>query len=416
MGRTIFERAIWPRIQETARLYPVTLVTGARQVGKSFLVSRFKDIGYDYRSLDMISERMEAEAAPENYVARLRPKVVLDEIQKAPSLFEAIAGKVNEARLKDPSSAQGLFILTGSQSFRLMKGVKESLAGRVGIIEMEGLSRSEILGRETIPLVEDGLPSLLGPERATTPLGEGWIAKGSFPEPWSIEMDQRQLDDYYENYISTVVLRDIPEYLRTRNADLFLRFLKDMARRCGQELNTTQVASDISISPNTASSWLEALEAVGMIYLLPPLPGTKIGSAVSSRKKLYFKDTGLALALSGTRRDMPRDPSVKGPYFENYVVGEVRKGFLNAGISLSAFHYVREKGGAELDLAIVSGNRLIPVEIKSTSRLEASLAYLEKKKMPRLPGWETRPLVLISNLDHPVSLSDGSKILPAASL
>ena len=416
MGRTSFERAIWPRIQETARLYPVTLVTGARQVGKSFLVSRFKSIGYDYRSFDRISERMEAEEGPESYVARLHPKVVLDEIQKAPSLFEAIAGKVNEARLRDPSSAQGFFILTGSQSFRLMKGVKESLAGRVGIIEMEGLSRSEILGRETIPLDKDGLAPLLSFERATGSLGMEWIAKGSFPEPWSMGMGERQRDEYYENYISTVVLRDIPEYLRMRNADLFLRFLKDMGRRCGQELNMAQVASDISISPNTVSSWVEALEAIGMIFLLPPLPGPKVGSAVSSRKKLYFKDTGLALALSGVRRDIPDDPSVQGPYFENYVVGEVRKGFLNAGISLSSLHYVRERGGAELDLAIASGNRLLPVEIKSTSSLEASLAYLAKKRMPRLQGWDVQPLVLISDLDHPVSLSDGRKILPASSL
>jgi predicted AAA+ superfamily ATPase len=291
------------------------------------------------------------------------PPVFIDEVQRAPSLFVVMKMIIDEKKEK------GLFFLSGSQQFRMMKNVNESLAGRIGILTLLGLSIREMSGtsfdRPFIPTDE------YFSERSKTyrPVDHDhlwrFIQKGSLPELFVEEKMDWQM--FYSSYVSTYIKRDVRELINIEDELKFTRFMIVLAGRTGTMLNLSSVAGDVGISVPTADRWLSVLRASNIIYLLQPYHNNITGRAIKT-PKLYFLDTGLAAYL--TRWNMPevlREGAMAGAFFETFVISEILKSYYNVGITDPSLYYYRDKEGNEIDLLIEENGILHPIEIKKSS-------------------------------------------------
>lgn len=359
-------RTVERTISEISRHFKVLLLTGARQVGKS-TVLRHCDPEREYVSLDDMVERDQALHDPLLFLERHKPPVIIDEIQYAPKLLSYIKMAV------DASEACGGYWLTGSQQFKLMQGVSESLAGRVGIVQLFGLSLSEIAGK---PLQGPFFPQDdYEKQRREAPRytsGEifGKIWRGCLPQA---VVDREVTRDFlYGSYLTTYIERDVRNLARVDDLMKFYTFIRAVAFRTGQVLRYSELARDAGISEPTAKSWMSVLVASNIVYLLEPYYAN-FGKRLTRMPKIYFLDLGLcAYLLRMQSPEMIRDGSMAGAFFESFVVGELIKSYEHNGLRpyLSWYRDVRQQ---EIDLIIEEGGTLYPIEIKVTAGPNAKM-------------------------------------------
>ncbi len=365
----MIERTLEQTIREVTAHFPVLLVTGPRQVGKTTLLQMCAETERGYVSLDDLDARELARTDPALFLQRYPPPVVIDEVQYAPALFSAI--KVAADRERQP----GMFWLTGSQKFHLMAGITESLAGRVAIIDMLGLSRAEAADAATTqrPFLP-GAPWLQHARRHAGPpksllevYGDIW--RGSYPQLVADPGISRDL--FYASYVQTYIQRDVRDILKVSDITTFTRFLRAVAARTGQLLNYSDIGRDVDIDHKTAKAWISVLETCGLVYLLPPYH-SNVSKRLLKTPKIYFLDTGLCSYL--TRWPSPEAleaGAMSGAILETYVFAEILKSYWHNGTS-AYFYYYRDTDQREIDLVIEQGNTLHPVEIKKTATPSAA--------------------------------------------
>lgn len=378
-------RSLETVVRQVTKEYPVVLVTGPRQVGKTTMLQKLME-GTDrgYVSLDDLSERSIAKNDPELFLQLHKPPVLIDEVQYAPELFTYIKIHV------DKCHEAGAFWLTGSQIFKLMKGVQESLAGRVAVLSMTSLSQAEISAGRMEPFTVD-LQALSEREKErketdTRGIFER-IYKGSMPAIVSGVNSNNQI--FYSSYLSTYIERDVRELSEAIDSLKFLRFMTAVAARCGQMLNVAEIARDADINQKQAKDWLLILETLGIIFYLHPYSNNLLKRLVKT-PKLYFYDTGLVCYLTRwSSAETLESGAMNGAILENYVVSEITKTYLNSGKQPFMYYY-RDKDAKEIDVILEHDGVLNPIEIKKTSNpgteLTKVFGLLDKASTPRSKG------------------------------
>ena len=378
-------RSLETVVAQVTKEYPVVLVTGPRQVGKTTMLQKLMEgTARGYVTLDDLNERNLAKTDPEMFLQLHKPPVLIDEVQYAPELFTYIKIHV------DKNHAPGDFWLTGSQAFKLMKGVQESLAGRVAVLSMTSLSQAEIDGAAAQPFtVELGALSDRKAERTPmdTPAIFERIFRGSMPAIVSGQNSNRQI--FYSSYLSTYIERDVRELSDSIDSLKFLRFMTAVAARCSGMLNISDIAQDADISQAPAKAWLQILETLGIIFYLHPYSNNLLKRLVKT-PKLYFYDTGLVSYLTKwSSAEVLESGAMNGAILENFVVSEVAKSYLNCGAEPYMYYY-RDKDAKEIDIVLEHDGILNPVEIKKTSNPGSELtrvfAVLDKGSYKRGNG------------------------------
>ena len=371
------QRALEHRLSQAAYSYKTVLLTGPRQVGKSTLLKKMFP-AYQYISLDDPFLEQQAKDNGGMFLMLNPPPVIIDEVQYAPELFRFIKIKCDE------SEQRGLFFLSGSQQFKLMKNVSETLSGRISIMELNGLSLREI---QHDSFSERFLPTMeyLQERRKTAKAPRNiWklIHHGSYPELQNPEMDWAS---YYADYVKTYIERDVRELSAVQDLDSCKRFVIAAAARTGEVLNYSNIASEIGKDVTTIKNWISILEASGIIYLLEPYANNALKRAIKT-PKLYFRDTGLVCYL--TRWLTPETlayGAMNGHIFETFVISEILKSFSNNGLDYRHFvSYYRGRdklkktlhgeiieAEGEIDLIIEENGILYPVEIKQNASVTA---------------------------------------------
>lgn len=331
-------------LQTLALGYPILAITGPRQSGKTTLArSTFPD--KPYVSLEDLDTRAFATEDPRGFLARLEGGAILDEAQRCPGLFSYLQTRV------DANQRMGEFVLTGSQQFGLLSGITQSLAGRVGLVQLLPFSMAELQAAQlTVP----GLDEVL------------W--RGLYPPLYDRHLEPTQ---WMANYTTTYVERDVRQVIEVQNLSLFQRFLKMCAARCGQLLNMSSMASDCGVTHKTIAAWLSVLEAGYVVFLLQP-HHRNFGKRLVKTPKLYFHDTGLAAYLLGIADAQHLAiHSARGALFENLVISEYLKQRLNQGLAPHLYFW-RNNTGQEVDLLLEEGAQLRPIEIKSSQTFHIS--------------------------------------------
>lgn len=348
-------------INKAAKMFSTVLITGARQVGKTTLLKHMtSDIPYLTLDDPILLQSALEEAG--SFFKTTPPPVIVDEIQYAPNLFSYIKMSA------DDSGKKGQFFLTGSQQFKMMKNVSESLAGRIGIINLLGLSLREIkndtFNEIFVPTEEYFAKRKISVKQVE--YKELWeiIHKGSMPAIYADALDWQM---FYASYTKTYIERDVRELTQVGDELKFIKFMTAIASRTSQMLNLSSVANEVGISAPTADRWLSILISSNIVYLLQPYYNNITKRAVKT-PKLYFLDTGLAAYL--TKWNTPEvleAGAMAGAFFETFVVAEILKSNYNAGVLEPAFYYYRDKDAKEVDILIEQNGTLYPVEIKKTS-------------------------------------------------
>lgn len=354
------KRALESKIKYLSGHFPVVMVCGARQVGKTTLLKKFAESNPDikYVTLDYPRIRQLAREDPELFLQQYSTPVIIDEIQYAPELLPYIKIKADETKEK------GLYFLTGSQMFHMTDKVSESLAGRVGILSMYSMSRAEIEGRESRAFLPSDIRDVTSQDNITDIFSK--ILKGGMPG--IVSDPDMNTEDFYGSYLQTYIERDIRNLVNIQNEGKFLRFISCLAARTGQEVNLDDISKDVEIDRKTADGWLSVLVSSGLVFLLNPYSGNTIKRIVK-RPKMYFMDTGLACYLSMWNNSRALEISaMAGAMFETYVISEIIKGYVNNGIDVrSRLFYYRDNNGKEIDLLILDNGKLYPVEIKKSA-------------------------------------------------
>lgn len=378
-------RSLETIVQQVTKEYPVVLVTGPRQVGKTTMLQKLmENTSRNYVSLDDLNERSLAKNDPELFLQMHKPPVLIDEVQYAPELFTYI--KI----LVDKTHTPGDFWLTGSQIFKLMHGVQESLAGRVAVLSMTSLSQAEMYSGKVEPfsLNPDSLSSRAKErmEADTHGIFER-IFKGSMPAIISGANSNSQI--FYSSYLSTYIERDVKELSESIDSLKFLRFITAVAARCGQMLNVADIALDADINQKQAKDWLGILETLGIIFYLHPYSNNLLKRLVKT-PKLYFYDSGLVCYLTKwSTVETLENGAMNGAILENYVVSEITKTYLNCGKEPFMYYY-RDKDAKEIDLVLEHDGILNPIEIKKTANPGTELikvfSLLDRASTPRETG------------------------------
>lgn len=357
------KRTLESFLKKATAQFPVILVTGPRQVGKTTILQHLSGNNRTYVSLDDPGLAALAKTEPALFLQRFEPPLLIDEIQYAPQLLPFIKLHV------DRHKKMGDFWLTGSQQFQLMQGVSESLAGRVGIIQLLGLSLKERLNFAThddpfLP-TRDLLKKRL---QHSVPLSLKELYKviweGSFPAiDLNPELDR---DLFYSSYVQTYLQRDLRDLSRVGDETVFLKFLRACAARTSQLLNFSDLARDVGISPVTAKHWLSILQTSGIVYLLEPYH-TNITKRLIKSPKLHFLDTGLAAYLTEwTSPETLEAGAMSGNILETFVFTEILKSYWHNGKQAPLYYY-RDKDQKEVDLLIVQNDIVYPIECKKTA-------------------------------------------------
>lgn len=367
---TYIKRLLEKDIIENSKSFPVILICGPRQVGKTTILEKLSNHQINYVSLDDPLERKSAIEDPSLFLETHKAPLIIDEIQYATDLLPYIKMKVDQVRseaFNSNVSSTGLYYLTGSQMFTMMQNVSESLAGRVGIIDMYGLSYSEIIGKEQdffLPTLERCKKREEFPRPDVMEVFET-ILRGSFP---ALYQDKNiSTEKFYNGYLRTYLERDIRNLINIKEETKFLNFMSAVAARTGQELNYDNLARDAEIDNKTAKNWLSFLRTSGLIFLLQPYSNNSTTRAIKS-PKMYFTDTGLACYLAGYSDARTLEKSaINGNIFETYVVMEIVKSFVNDNKDPRLYlNFYRDSNQVEIDLTITMNNIVYPIEIKKT--------------------------------------------------
>ena len=381
LEQVMLERTMRPFVQSVSRTFPVLMLTGMRQVGKSTLLGMIRTRERKYVTLDDLSDREIARSSPALFIQRYQPPVMIDEIQYAPELFPYIKIYV------DTHGENGLFWLTGSQKFQLMKGVRESLAGRVAILDLLGFSCREIEGR---PFTGDPfLPSMDSikniEDKPALNLLELYrrIWLGSFPRLVVQGGENREV--FYRSYLQTYIERDVRDDLGVGNETKFYNFIRAAAVRSGCLLNYADLARDVGIDARTAKAWMDTLQRSGVVKLLEPYYNN-ITKRMVKTPKVYFMDTGLAAYLAHMDTPEALEASyLTGSILETYAFAEIVKSYWHNGREPSIFFF-RDADQKEIDFVIERNGILYPIDVKKTaapSRADAkNFSALGKLKKP----------------------------------
>ena len=358
------ERTIGPVIENVSRSFPVLLLTGMRQIGKSWVMERLGGKNRRYVSLDDLRARSLAKSDPQRFIEENPPPVTIDEVQHAPELFTYI--KI----AADKSKKDGLFWLTGSQKYHLMKGIQESLAGRVAILNMLGFSHKEISKKpkNSVPFLPS--PDLAIRKQSGKPLSSPElfekIWQGSYPRIITRKNKADIRKPFYDSYIQTYIQRDVKDYYNIDNQLDFYNFLVAAAARTGNLLNYSDLARDVHVDLRTAKIWLEILERSGLVCLLYPY-SSNIAKRTIKTPKLYFLDTGLASHLcSWDSAESLRNGAQSGAMLETYVFAEILKSYWHNGENPRIYFY-RDSDQKEIDFVIERNMTLYPIEVKKTA-------------------------------------------------
>jgi predicted AAA+ superfamily ATPase len=343
--------------------FKAILVTGARQVGKTTMLRHLAE-GQErtYVSLDNLAARNLAKTDPVLFFQTYKTPLIIDEVQYAPELFPQIK------LICDESEETGLFWLTGSQRFGMMKNVRESLAGRIGILELFSLSKSEKDGIEFDNELDFSLPCLQARQEKVTKNNVTsvfeHIWRGGMPQVLRADTEQRQ--EYYNSYVSTYLMRDVAELGGITDTLRFSKFLTACAALVSAQINYKTLAEAAGISQPTAKEWLHLLEGLGVVHLLPPYANNAL-KRLTKTPKLYFYDTGLAAHLSlWLTQETLMHGAVSGHFFENFVVAELLKNYAYAG-SKANLTYYRDANANEIDVFVEENNLIHPLEIKKSA-------------------------------------------------
>jgi len=356
-------RTLENTVLNAAQQFPVVLLTGARQVGKTTLLRYLSQGARTYVTLDDPLVLSLAKTDPPLFLQRFAPPVLIDEIQYAPELLPYIK------MAADRAGQGGLFWLTGSQLFHLMQGVSESLAGRVAILHLLGLSRPEALGQGRdaaafLPLPGEVAQRMGERDKLSLPALYRLIWRGALPAIALNEQVDRDL--FYSSYVQTYLQRDVRDLARVGDELAFLRFLRAAAARTGQLLNLADLARDADVAPNTAKNWLSILQTAEIVYLLEPYQ-TNVTQRLIKTPKLYFLDTGLAAYLTEWASPATLEAgAMSGPILETWVVTELLKSYWHNG-RRPPFYFYRDKDLREIDLLLVQDGVVYPLEIKKTA-------------------------------------------------
>lgn len=386
--------------------FKVIMVTGARQVGKSTMLKHLaKDSGRVYVSMDDVELRDLANRDPKLFFQMYRPPVLIDEVQKAPALFEEI--KI----ICDSRDERGLFWLTGSQSKKLLKQAGDSLAGRVCVLKMYSFSAKEIEGRPDDIPDNYSIHSLIK-QSATLPKNNiqdiySRIWEGGMPDV--ISMDQEQRREYWNSYIDAYLMRDAVDDNGIQDTAGFRKFLRACAAFSGQLLNYADLGSTAGVSGTTAKEWMKVLQSMGIVFLLEPFYSNELKRMVKT-PKLYFSDTGLCAFLSSwTSKETLMNGAASGHYLENYVVAEMMR---NAAYTETAMNlnYYRDKNMKEIDLIVEIDGELHPFEIKRS-------ASPEKKTVKAFSVLENTAKTvgdggIVCMVESPLPIDDKNSLIP----
>ena len=357
------KRQVEDTIKKVSEMYPAVIVTGPRQVGKTTILKQlYGDI--KYVTLDNPETLEYARNEGGLFFKTYIPPVVLDEVQYAPELFPYIKLIADETKHKK------LFFMTGSQTFHLMKNVTESLAGRIGIIQMLGLSLREIKERKfSLPFlpVSEYLDES-NKDVKDLSQEELWkiIQRGSMPRLYHDNADDNFWRQFYSDYIKTYIERDVRALTQVGDEIAFLQFMRLLAATTGQLLNYSRIANEIGKSVDTIKNWVSILRTSGVVYLLQPYYHN-FNKRIVKTPKIYFMDTGLVSYLTGWfTSEQLQFGAMSGSIFETFVVSEILKSYYNKGYDDFGFSFYRDKDMNEIDLIIEHNGVLYPIEIKKT--------------------------------------------------
>ena len=402
------QRAISNILKSRVKTSKCTLIVGARQVGKSTLV-RHEFPEYNRTNFDDRLTRLQAKEEPKLFFINNPRPLFIDEVQKEGSIMEEIK------QIVDESEERGQFILSGSQKLELMKDASESLAGRVSVYELCGLSLREIyqigFNKHFVPTDE----YIKEREREQKSYENIWdvIHKGSYPELYDIDRDWQ---DFYSSYVSTYLERDINELIST-DGTTFTKFLTAVAARTGEMLNYANIAGEIGISEPTVKKWISILERTGIIFLLQPYSANALNRAIKT-PKIYFRDTGLACYLTRwLTADALKNSAVAGNMFETFVVSEILKSYSNEGkdYRFQIFYYRGKdrsaSGENEIDLIIEEDGVLYPVEIKMSGNPKASMGATNPV-LDKIPDKKRGMGIILCLIDKKTYLRENLLALP----
>ena len=408
------ERAIEKELSDRFFTSKAVAVTGARQVGKTTVT---RHLFPEIRRINMKDSRLSnaAKEDPFSFLDGFGRPLFIDEVQAAPYLFNDV--KV----ILDELGGKGNYLFSGSQKWELMKGLSESLAGSVSILEMATLSMREIFqvsyNLPFIPTEE----YLREREKKLIKYKDVWqyIHNGFYPELY--DDTPRRWEVFYRDYIATYMERDVYDILKIRDHTTFYRLLVSVAARTGSMLNYSNIADDIGVDSETVKSWIGVLENTGIVYILRPYYNSHLNRAIKT-PKIYFRDTGLAAYLTNwMTKEQLRDGAMNGAFFETFVINEIIKSYINAGKDYSKYLYYyrgkdkKKKGGEsfenEIDFIIEDNDVLYPIEIKKNSAVKSDMAaafpVLDKAiEKRRGPG------TIICTSDYKLKLRENLLALP----
>lgn len=380
-------RQIEPRIKKYASQFPAVLLTGPRQSGKSTTLKKIFGRTHKIISFDDPLLRERALIDPQLFLENLPDRVVFDGIQYALQMLSYLKMNIDRRRQK-----RGIYILTGSQQFSLMKGLTETLAGRVGVLTLLPFNCHEIQTAQSLKQVQRKAESLFIKA----------CLRGSFPE--IVVHPKIDASAWYGSYLTTYLERDIRSIYNIGSLREFQRFMQLLASRCSQILNLSNLANDLGVAVNTVKNWISVLEASQIIYLLSPYY-QNMGKRISRNPKVYFLDCGLVCYLTGlvTKEHLLNGP-MAGALFENYCIQETIKSFFNKGRRPNIF-YLRTHNGLEIDLLIERNLKIYPLEIKLTKSPTVGMANpIERfrkvfSKLKIMPG----KIVCLTEDENPLS-------------
>ena len=400
-----YRRSIEQVINEYKEQFPILLLTGPRQVGKSTLFKELFQAEYKYFSLDDPILKEQIVNDPRLFLKNNPEKLIIDEVQYAPSIFPYLKMKVDENR------EDGMYLMTGSQAFVLMKNVSETLAGRVGILELQGISLREQFdiefNRPFIPNEE----YIAEREKKITEYTNLWqrIHRGYMPE--LIFNDRKKWEFFYSSYVQTYIERDVRDLINISDESKFLKFMISLASRSGELLNYGAVANEVGISNETVKRWVSVLRTSRIIYLLEPYYNNHLKRVIKT-PKIYFMDVGLLAYL--TKWPTPEtlaNGAKAGNIFETFIISEIVKSYLNAGIINPPLYFYRDKDKKEIDLIIEEAEKIYPIEIKMSASPNKEMAKnfsVLKRKIDKEIGTG----IIICQYDNKVYLSEDILVLP----
>lgn len=407
----MIKRTIYKHILETIKNRAVTVITGARQVGKTTLCSLIEEeLGFEYVSLADPLLRDSAKSDPVEFLSLHPFPLIIDEIQKAPELFSYIEGIVDNEKRK--GNKYSLYVLTGSQTYQLMKGVSESMAGRVGIVSMSPLSLNEVKGLDDSPFTVNIQENIKKSKKNKLDSLDfyDYVVKGFYPELY----DNPSLNhsNFYADYVETYLERDVSELINLKDKQKFLNLLTILASLTGQELIYDNLANDISVDKKTIESWISVLIAGNIIYLLQPYYENSVTKRVVKRSKVYFSDTGLACYLAKVNtRDSLINSYLKGRMVETYIINEIIKSYKNnVKDRETSFYYYRDFDKNEIDLIVLCDGSMTLIECKSGE----SYSLKDVKGFMKLKDtkYKLEKKAIICTTKEVYSLGDNVYVLP----